>query len=109
MISEICDSRKGVTSPEHNRSKQRVNEQLIKIKEKLLFDETPETELSFEYTSTQPIRPQQFFAEIDGKLDGLNRDDYIKELLHICHKDTKCPNRRQQHTRFIPKNPRNSK
>jgi len=79
-MSEMRDSRKGVTSPDHNRSKRRVNEQLIKIKEELLFDEnrdeTPETELSFEYT--QPIRPQQFFAEIDGKLDGLNMDEYIK-------------------------------
>jgi len=89
MMSEIYDSRKRVTSPEHNRSKRRVNEQLIKIKEELLFDEnrdeTPETELSFEYT--QLIRPQQFFAGIDGKLDGLKRDYNIKELLHICHKD----------------------
>jgi len=65
-----------------------VNEQLIKIMEALLFDEnreTLETELSFKYT--QPIRPTQFFANIDGKLDGLNRDEYIKELICICHKD----------------------
>ena len=48
-------------------------------------DESTDTELSFEYT--QPIRSQQFYADLDSKLDGLNRDEYIKELLHICHKD----------------------
>jgi len=48
-------------------------------------DECSDTELSFEYT--QPIRSQQFYADMDTKLDGLNRDDYIKELVRICRKD----------------------
>jgi len=48
-------------------------------------DESTGTELSFE--NTQPTRPQHFYADLDSKLDGLNRDEYIKELLHICRKD----------------------
>jgi len=30
--------------------------------------------LCFEYT--QPIRPQQFYADLDSKLDGLISDEY---------------------------------
>jgi len=36
---------------------------------------------------SQPIRPQQFYADIDGRLDGLNREDYTKELLSIGNND----------------------
>jgi len=77
---------KGVVLPEPSKEKRRINDQLIKIKEELILDdEQYDTDLSFEYS--QPIRPQQFYAEIDAKLDGLNRDEYKKELLLICNKD----------------------
>jgi len=36
---------------------------------------------------SQPIRPQQFYADTDARLDGLNREDYTKELLSICNND----------------------
>jgi len=78
-----------VISPLPSRAKRRVNEKLIKINEEMLLenqgDECLDTELSFEYT--QRIRSQQFYADMDTKLDGLNRGDFIKELLRICHKD----------------------
>jgi len=46
---------------------------------------TFDTELSFEYS--QPIRPKQFYADLDESLDGLNRDDFTKELLRLFHND----------------------
>jgi len=41
--------------------------------------------LCFEYY--QPIRPQRFHADIDAKLDGLNREEYTKRVIQICHND----------------------
>ena len=88
-MADLRTNSTGVASPLPSRAKRRVNDKWIKIKEEMLLDsqrdESTDTELSFEYT--QPIRPQQFYADLDSKLDGLIRDEYIKELLHICHKD----------------------
>jgi len=41
--------------------------------------------MSFEYS--QPIRPQRFYADIDAQLDGLNREEYTKKVIQICHND----------------------
>ena len=87
--TDIRKERKGVVLPETSAAKRRVNEKLIKIKEEMILEQhcdgTSDTELSFEYS--QPIRPQQFYADLDDNLDGLNRDDYTKELLRLCHND----------------------
>jgi len=88
-MSDLRKDHAGVASSLPKRAKRRVNEKLIKNKEEILLenqgDECSDTELSFKYT--QPIRSQQFYANMDTKLDGLNRDDYINELLRICRKD----------------------
>jgi len=85
-MTESRNYSKGVVLPEPSKAKRHINDQLIKIKEELILDdEHSDTDLSFEYT--QPIRPQQFYAEIDAKLECLNRDDYKKELLLICNND----------------------
>jgi len=44
-------------------------------------DGTSDTELEY----SQPIRPQQFYADLDDKLFGLNRHKYTKHLLRLCH------------------------
>jgi len=77
---------KGVVVPGPSRAKRRVNEQLIQIKEEILLDDDrPRTGIGFEYS--QPIHPQQFYADINVRLDGLNREDYTKKLLSICNND----------------------
>ena len=75
---------KGVVVPGPSRAKRRVNKQHIKIKEEILLDDDrPRTDIRFEYS--QLIYPQQFYADINVRLDGLNREDYTKELLFICN------------------------
>jgi len=82
-MSQTRCEKKGVTAPDSTLAKRRVNENLLKIKEEMNNEDNSDTfsgnELSFEYT--QPIRPQQFYSDLDTKLDGLNKDDYVKELL----------------------------
>ena len=85
-MSQTRCEKKGVSAPDSTLAKRRVNENLLnllKIKEEMNNEDNSDTfsgnELSFEYT--QPIRPQQFYSDLDTKLDGLNKDDYVKELL----------------------------
>jgi len=66
-MTESRNYSKGVVLPEPSKAKRHINNQLIKIKEELILDDEHfDTDLSFEYS--QPIRPQQFYAEIDAKL-----------------------------------------
>lgn len=79
----------GVVPPNINTARQRVNEQLNKIKEELCtdasIDDISESDTSFDYSQT--IRPQRFYSDLDNKLETLSRDEYISELLRICHSD----------------------
>jgi len=73
MLQTRCE--KGVTAPDSILACRRVNEIVWKNKAELNnednCDNFSDNELSFEYT--QPIRPQQYYSDLDTKLDGLNK------------------------------------
>jgi len=69
-MADLRSVSKEAVVPGPSRAKRRVNEQLIKIKEEILLDDDhSDTDITFEYS--QPIRPQQSYADIDARLSAI--------------------------------------
>jgi len=87
-MTEPMSQRNRVVTPGPSQARKRVNDQLLKIKEEILdteHEDNSDNELSFE--NSQTIRPQRFYADIDAQLDDLNREEYTKKVVQICHND----------------------
>jgi len=79
----------GVVEPSPVIARRKVNENLLKIKQEIqdAQDVSDISDLESDYDYTQPIRPQQFFAYLDTKLDALDRKTYTRDLLKLCKND----------------------
>jgi len=67
--------------------RQSVNNTLRRIKSEMDEGDVSWDDESYEEATSPPPRPQQFFKDLDDSLASLNRDDYIRKLLHLCSND----------------------